>query len=596
MNNLPRAKKWLLSVLLCCAAGCLLMMGCGSCDSCISGCSVLRSIWTPQLSLSGDETVPMPEISGSIGAEEITVQLREHYAPIAESVVLANETADLFTLAHELVFAVDSYYLHSAIMCSSGGQINLPRIYIPYAGETEIPEWSVPEQLDGTVQIAAWMELAANGVNYDLSEIEDELTVTEVLRIYVDYYREVSGLDIDISRFAETVDYDQLCREAMVLGLIEGEYSYESEMLDPVTLLTMSTNLLSAMYNDACGKGSTGFTDGEMLGALNTFISFAPLNDEQWKSDASLFLRLLDDLLEECSGQTNPPEHTRMSAAASLVKLYEMMYGTIELSDGDYSWVCDTDDESCVKAARKGFINNFPSGYQFAPDYVPGRYQMPGYIDGFLFQCLVEKVNDIWDYTVTGGDVMQMLAAVDICVRNAGITGYEPRVVVNSRDYDWYYTQHGTGWYSSINCMPTIAMMATKWYDQSTTVTIEEMRERYLPDNPGGWYTWQVAETLTENGVPNELVDVSEDMLPYLNDGRIILTQMTEAADGESGHCFVIYGYWKLGDTIKYFVHDPDVYDGTDEFGQRPGRAMVLDGRYCDWIIDRIAFSYIVVG
>ena len=595
-NKLLKTKKWLLAMMLCCAAACLLLGACGSCDSCISGCSVLRSIWTPEMSLIGDEKTPMPVITGSIGADELTVLLAEHYAPVAETVELANETADLFSLAHELVLAGDSYYLHSAIMCSTGGQLNLPRIYIPYAGETVIPEWSVPEELDGSARTAAWLELTANGVEFDLSRLDDDFSMADVAEIFVSYYRSVSKRDIDISRFAETIDYDQLCREAMVLGIIDGEYAYEFDTVDPMTLITASADLLSAMYNDACGNGSTGFTDEELLGTIDTFLRFATPEDEQWAADCELLLGLLKNMLDDSRLQSDAPEHTRMSAAATLVKLYEMMYGPIELTEYSDTWVCDTDDDNCVKAVMNSFMENFPSGSQFAPDYVPGRYQMPELVDGFISSCRIDNVDAIGDYSADGGDVMRSLAAVDICVRTAGISRYEPQVVVNSRDYDWYYTQHGTGWYSSLNCMPTITMMATKWYDQSTTVTIEEMRERYLPENTGGWYTWQVAESLTENGVPNELVDVSENMLPYLDDGKIILTQMTEAADGESGHCFVIYGYWKLGDTIKYLVHDSDVYDGIDEFGQRPGKAMILDGRYCDWIINRIAFSFIVVG
>jgi len=218
-------------------------------------------------------------------------------------------------------------------------------------------------------------------------------------------------------------------------------------------------------------------------------------------------------------------------------------------------------------------------------------------VKNFAGRCHNQLTNDTYIYpNITYRDAMCMLSVVDMCVREKGICEEEPTIVVNDRDYEWYYTQHGTGWYSYLNCMPTITMMATKWYYPDTTVTIEEMRGRYLPEYEGGWYTWQVVECLEKNGVPCKFVDVAEDKLKYLDDGNIILSQMSEAAADASGHCFVIYGYWKRGDSLKYFVHDPDVYDGIDSYGRRPGYAMVMDSRYCKWIIDRIAFDYVAVG
>ncbi|MBE6759455.1 MAG: hypothetical protein E7554_05115 [Ruminococcaceae bacterium] len=598
MNNRDmKIKKGLLAAVLICIAGCLLLGACGSCDSCISSCALLRSIWTPKLTLTGEPSTPLPVISHSRGSDELTERLEEYYTPIIESVQSANSADDSFTLEHELVKVDNSHYLHSTICCDVGGEIALPRIYIPYCGETEIPGWSVPEELDGPVQTAAWLELTANGVEFDLSLLDDELTMAEITEIFVNYYRDVSGREIDVSRFADTVDYDLLCREAMVLEIIGSQYEYEDENQTTISLIGTAAAALSDMYNYACGMGSTGYTDAELRDTIETFVRYLTVDDEQWSHDSELFLETLEKLSRTSGQPVSNAEMTRMATAATLVNIYEMVYGTIELEESDYWWVHGTDDEDCVKAVKMGFLSDFPGYDQTSPDYVHGRYYMPGIVDDFLWRCIVDNAGeDIWECYATGSDVMQMLAAVDICARRAGISEDEPIVVNNSRDYDWYYTQHGTGWYSSVNCMPTITMMATKWYDQSTTVTIEEMRDRYIPENTGGWYTWQVAECLTENGVPNELVDVSEDFLHYLDEGKIILSQMTEAADGDSGHCFVIYGYWKLGDTIRYFVHDPDVYDGIDEFGQRPGKAMMLDGRYCDWIIDRIAFSYIVVG
>jgi len=593
MKN-EKIKKWLFAVLLTVIASCLLMSGCESMDSCISGCSVMRSIWSPQLVVD-DSLTAVPEIKGSLSDEEVSAQLEIYFKPIIESINTANQADEMFSLEHELITVDTSNYLHSTIVCSVGGGIPLPRIYIPYAGETLLPRWSVPEQTTSAQDIAAWLELTANGVEIDMSHYDEKLSMSGLLEIYIDYYRSLSKMDVDISRFADSVNYDTRLKEAMVLGLCYGDYEYDQQTVSYVDFLGASCNLLSAMYSDACGLGSAGFTRSDLLEDIRTFLAMEVLHDDNFSQDAALLTRLVDEELDEAY-HSGVSELTRVEIASIIVELGELMYGKIKPDDYYGSYLIDTNDQSAIKALSKGYMSTVLSGGQFCGGYAPGRSEMPKLINDFIYQCAADAGVEMWEGGVTYGDALRALSAVDICVRREGLAETECVEVINSRSYDWYYTQHGTGWYSSVNCMPTITMMATKWYDEDTKVTIKEMRERYLPEYNGGWYTWQVAECLTDNGVPNEMVEVKEDMLPYLDEGKIILSQMSEAAADESGHCFVIYGYRRLGDTIKFLVHDPDVYDGIDSYGQRPGRAMVMDSRYCKWIIDRIAFAYVVVG
>lgn len=593
--NTQKIKKLLLVVLLSVMASCLLLCGCDSMDSFISGCSPLRSVWSPELVLSDGDAVSVPAVEGTLSAEEVSAQLEQFYSPIVTLLDNANYAGEMFSLEHQLVSVEESNYIHSSIVCSVGGNIPLPRVYIPYAGETQLPEWSVPAVVSGPQDTAAWLELTANGVEFDISRSDEELTMPELLELCVDYYHSISGVDTDTSRFDRSVNYDTLLKESMVLGLCSDEYFYNTETVYGGDLLNVFCDLLSAMYSDACGIGSTGFTAADLLGDIRTFLAAELISDEEWGKDTELLVRLIDDELSSAS-RNGASEITRIEIASVLVRLAELMYGRIE-DYGDYAdFVSDTSDPAAIKALYDGYMSTMLTSGQFCGGYAPGFCDLPQYINGFIFGCIYKTETAVWEDSITYRDALRALSAVDICVRRHGLCEEEYIEVINTRDYDWYYTQHGTGWYSSVNCMPTITMMATKWYDEDTDVTISEMRERYLPDYGGGWYTWQVAECLTDNDVPNELVDVSEDMLPFFDDGKIILSQMSEAAEDESGHCFVIYGYRKRGDTIKFLLHDPDVYDGIDSYGQRPGKAMVMDSRYAKWIIDRIAFSYVVVG
>lgn len=593
--NTQKTKKRLLALLLPMVFALLLLVGCGSMDSCISGCSVMRSIWSPELVLSEDGAASVPAIEGTLSAEEVSAQLETFYSPIIESIDTANKTEDLFSLEHELVAVDSSNYLHSRIVCSVGGDIDLPRVYIPYAGETQLPEWSVPEQMTDPQDVAAWMELTANDIGIDIARCDEKLTMTALLEMYIGYYRAISGVEMDTSRFADSVNYDYLLKEAMVLGLCGDEYTYASETVCMGDILNATCELLSAMYSDACGSGSVGFTRTDLLEDLRTFLAAGVMRDSEWNKDSSLLVKLINDKLKDAAS-SGVSELSRIEIASILVELGELMYGRIEDYGGYGDFISDTQDPNAVKALYEGYMSTMLTGGQFCGGYAPGRCDLPELLNSFILGCAYNADMNVWEGSVTYWDALRALSAVDICVRREGLSDTEYIEVNNSRDYDWYYTQHGTGWYSSVNCMPTITMMATKWYDEDTDVTINEMRQRYLPDYSGGWYTWQVAECLTENGVPNEMVEVEEDLLPYLDEGKIILSQMSEAADDESGHCFVIYGYRRRGDTIKFLVHDPDVYDGIDSYGQRPGKAMVLDSRYCRWIIDRIAFAYVVVG
>lgn len=593
-HNNRTTKRRLLVAILGMVLMCLVLASCAGCDGCVQGCAKMQEWYRPEM-VSGSGVNSVPQITHSPSAEEVSAQLAEYYAPVVDLVDSANRGRDMFSLKHELEFRDGCYYLQSRIVCRPEGVIELPEIYIPYFGEAIMPENGLPEGFGDDRVTAIWLQMTANGLDYDTERLDEELSIAGLLELYVDYYEQVSGLEVDTSRFAEDSEHDDLLRRSMVLKLIELPGYYGNEHADSYDLITAGTALLSAMYYDACGCGTKGFTETELIECVKMVLSANFYPEEEWGSSCRLLTQLCDERLGECAYDVEPM--SRQEVAQAFIELYEMMYGKVTVEDHYLNWLEDTEDEYCVKASWLNIMEDFPSSWLFEPGYIPGRQELPGFVGDFIIACRSACLDDgVENVFVTYRDAMEVLSAVDILVRTAGLCDDEPVVVINSRDYDWYYTQHGTGRYSNLNCMPTIAMMATKWYDEATTVTIEEMRGRYLPDYTGGWYTWQVAECLEHNGVPYELLDLSEDKLALLDDGKIILSQMTEAAIDASGHCFIIYGYWKRGDSVKYYVHDPDVYNGTDDYGRRPGYAMILDGRYCDWIIDRIAFSIIAAG
>ena len=154
----------------------------------------------------------------------------------------------------------------------------------------------------------------------------------------------------------------------------------------------------------------------------------------------------------------------------------------------------------------------------------------------------------------------------------------------NSRNYEWYQTQMGTGEAEFNNCGPTSAQMAIKWYS-GNDIPVQQIRDLKPRDNQW-WFNTDVYKALNEYDIPYAVhpIKYKEDIIDCLKRGNIVIlcAKMGEVAysrepffgrfyENPNGHFFIIKGW---SEDNKYFVvYDPNSWTNDyDKTGVMLGR------------------------
>ncbi len=146
----------------------------------------------------------------------------------------------------------------------------------------------------------------------------------------------------------------------------------------------------------------------------------------------------------------------------------------------------------------------------------------------------------------------------------------------NNCDYDWYYDQNNTGYYSYENCGPTSVTMAIKWVNPDFEKTAEDARNTYKPTG-GWWKTSDITNYLDIYSVNNKTIRLS-DMSPVksqIDDGNIVILCLDHyyirneekgkwhvdkfyiSSGIGSGHFIVVKGYKVVDGETFYETYDP---------------------------------------
>lgn len=144
--------------------------------------------------------------------------------------------------------------------------------------------------------------------------------------------------------------------------------------------------------------------------------------------------------------------------------------------------------------------------------------------------------------------------------------------------------------------MPSIATMASHWYDKNSDATVEKMRQ--TSDNDDGWTAFELRSGLSAYNVPFTVEDASiENITKALDAGGIVLAQYSDRPYGISGHCYVIYGYRQFKDSTTFIVNDSDSLTQRAElFGRRDGNGDEIEARFSIWTISRFVDDVTVIG
>ena len=147
----------------------------------------------------------------------------------------------------------------------------------------------------------------------------------------------------------------------------------------------------------------------------------------------------------------------------------------------------------------------------------------------------------------------------------------------NNVTHSWYIDQKNTGRHSSINCGPTCATMAAKWYNSAFAKRVEDARNTYRPEG-GWWYTDDIEHYLNDNHIGNFYAGLNHasDLKSRIDNGHIVILCLdmhyVRKHLGKSewhidkyyptsvgfGHFIIVKGY-KIVDGIVWFeVYDPN--------------------------------------
>ena len=290
----------------------------------------------------------------------------------------------------------------------------------------------------------------------------------------------------------------------------------------------------------------------------------------------------------------------RLALARAFLAIHDALLGAEhQPPEGLWLELRDCDEEAAQRAVAYGFMSAYPGAdLAFSPEQEVRYCDLPQLVSTFALKLYAywceeegvkrDKVFAMEDLTIAAAGILDLFAGVEPFTEAI-------EVVNNGRKYDWYWNQYDTGAFSAVNCMPTITCMAMKWLDRDTERTPEELRGLY-PELEAGWWLENVEGALDRYGVRYQRREVSlENLLADLQAGKILLVQMSEADPSQEGHCMVVYGYRRFGESLEFFTYDPALEEQATYEDRVCGNARMLEGNYCLFIVERFSSAYLNV-
>jgi hypothetical protein len=278
-----------------------------------------------------------------------------------------------------------------------------------------------------------------------------------------------------------------------------------------------------------------------------------------------------------------------------LVSLWEKKYGSLNES-GKFKG--KTENES--KALNNGLMLPFPiNNINISPDYKLHTGELEEIAYNFAQCCIRNKASTSLSDEQDKLTYRDMFVLTDLLyneVKELKPFSGETVAVNNGKNYRWYFSQLETGEYSSMNCMPTITYMAIKWLYKDFNVNPFVLRERYLLDGKG-WFMSNVTDTLDDYNVKYKLKKAEfANIISDLDNGNIILTQMSKGIADASGHCMIIYGYTKRDSNYKFLCYDPDTFPYGGIFGNNGDVTIEYEADYAMFLIMRFTHEYLTIA
>lgn len=556
----------------------------------------------------------IPVVSGLSKSDEINKKLEKIFTPYAEQ---ARQTEEDSEGRLEVVYEWDTSdsagvfgKKYNINMNISDGTDSLEIVTV-HVSDTENFVVDVPQSLewldsaDLTESAIAFKHI---GMEVDLTNL-DELAGEEfTTEMFIRLYETFTGEGLDVSDIKVGDEGGDMLKKALKLRLITGYGDYHYEYSPDVYLynvLNMASAVINDIERDVYGRQGETVTGGEFADMLRTFYDACRVHETQQDSDDSWaalgdvdFHAMVSEmeLAQDC-------EFSRRDGAELVCRIANAgpSYGRNYNDD----WLDTVDDSDSIwvrRAVTYGFMDYYGDSVLFAPDenftvtnalknaktFVVSRYIDWSFADKYQ-----------WDGRYDKADVLTAVgkAAAYFADRPEEDKNHvETKLVLNDRDYDWFLSQKNTGFSSSVNCMPTIAAMATRWYDQNSTVTVLDMRN--TDSTAEGWTVNELRHALDVYHVPytSDLASINK-FVSLLDEGKIILAQYSDRPYTMTGHCYVIYGYKKWNNSVTFIINDSDSVSYMSEIYGRPnGNGDEVEANFAMWSIDRFYNVVTVIG
>ena len=556
-----------------------------------------------------ENEVVLPVVSGFMKSDSINQKLREQFLPVANQVAQITDASDgkihvEYILNEKKGSIFSSRYAVTMFLSDDRDSIELKTVSISGFDTVKPLDEGDCAWLDSTDIAEGALLMSRLGITFDPSTLGENSTEQNAMEIFISLYESFIGKETDVS--GVVVECDPLVKKGYLLEYMDyygsSDYTFdENAYLYRLSVLASKT--LANIERDAYGRQSDTVTGEEFSHIFRTLYDAMRVHEVDNSQYRWSDLGTVDtDEILRTMEMTDTP-FTRRDAAEFLGRITkDGVHYSNKYSDRNLDRVEDAYDSIWVRrAVTHGFMNYYGDSTLFAPSE---ELTLVNAISSA--QCyLTTRYND-WSYSVnyerdglcTNGDIIISAAKIAgfFDDRTDTDTDFEIKTVINDRDYNWFFSQKNTGEYSSINCMPSIATMASHWYNENSDATVEKMRK--TSDYDDGWTSYELRCGLSAYNVPFTVEDATlENITKAIDEGGIVLAQYSDRPYGISGHCYVIYGYRQFRNSTTFIVNDSDSLTQRAElFGRNDGNGDEIEARFSMWTISRFVDDVTVVG
>lgn len=563
---------------------------------------------------SSDTGASLPVVTGLSKSEQINTKLAELFEPYAEQAQRTVEASDGRLQVVYDIFEAENYsFFHREYTLDMGisdGKDTMKIVSLSLNGPDRI-SMDKPGDLawlDSADLTECALMLKRAGLEADLSDLDSTADEEFAVNTFVGLYEGLTGEALDISDVKVGSAVGENFQKALKLGLLTTYGTYDGyDYLNQIyayNVLGMACTVMDQVEHDVYGRRSQFVTGQEFADMIRTVHRICQVqesedSDYRWSDLGEV------DFSAVAAKISDDPAYlfTRRDGAQMVCKItnegptYSHGYsnnGLFLVEDSDSIWV--------RYAVTYNFMEYYGDSVLFAPD---AGFTVTNAIKSA--KCyIISRYND-WSYA-TNYDWDGIYSKKDVIIA-AGRTAeyfdnrptedkynFEKKVVINDRDYDWFFSQKNTGTSSSVNCMPSIATMAAHWYDETSTVTVQDMRATSQTNQ--GWDMELLRNGLKVYHIPYETGYANFDnILAAIDEGKIVLVQYSDRPFNMTGHCYVIYGYQKYGDSVTFIINDSEsmLYRG-EIFGRANGNGDEVEGQFALWSIQRFYSGTTIVG